>query len=140
MIFLDTTVLLYAVGDSHPLKPACQEIVRLILSQELQATTTIEVIQEFTHVRSRRRSREDAARYARSYAGLLQPLVVIEDIDLHAGLEIFEQVPRLGAFDAVLAAVARRRGASSLVSADTAFGLVSGLSWIAPDALLEGIR
>ena len=55
MIVLDTTVLVYAVGADHPLREPCQLLVRAIADGTILATTTIEVIQEFTHVRGRRR-------------------------------------------------------------------------------------
>ncbi len=140
MIVLDTSVLVYAVGDAHPLKVPCQGLIGLIMQGALEATTTPEVIQEFVHVRSRRRSRENAVGFARDFAGLLQPLTLVEDTDLRAGLEIFEQVPEIGSFDAVLAAVARRIGATRLVSADRRFGSVLGLAWEQPNAFWERVR
>ena len=67
MIVLDTTVLVYAVGVDHPLREPCQQLIRAIADGTILATTTTEVIQEFTHVRARRRDRKDAAELARDY-------------------------------------------------------------------------
>ena len=61
MIVLDTTVLVYAVGVEHPLKAPCQLLIRAIAEGGLVGTTTIEVIQEFTQIRARRRAPKDAA-------------------------------------------------------------------------------
>ena len=47
------------------------------------------------------------------------------------GLELFETSERLGAFDAVLAASARRQG-WALASADVAFEAVQGLRYLNP--------
>lgn len=63
--------------------------------------------------------------------------------DLDAGLSLFQQLPELGTFDAVLAAVALACGAEWLVSADRAFASVPELPWIDPataaiDRLLGG--
>jgi predicted nucleic acid-binding protein len=103
----------------------------------VQATTTIEVIQEFLHIRSRRRSRGDAASLARDFASAFD-LVIATAEDLAMGITLYERHPRLGAFDAVLAAVALHRHAEALVSADRAFGEVSNLIWIDPGgAVLE---
>ena len=63
MILLDTTVLVYAVGDAHPLRQPCRQLVEAVRDAHLRATTTTEVIQEFAHVRSRRRPRHDAAAF-----------------------------------------------------------------------------
>lgn len=127
MILLDTTVLVYAVGGDHPLGAPARRLMEAIASGRLRATTTVEVVQEFVHVRARRRDRRDAAALGRAFAGLLAPLWVTGEDDLAQGLDLFEALPSLGAFDAILAATARARGADGLVSADRAFGEVVGL-------------
>lgn len=134
MIILDTTVLAYAVGVDHPLRAPCQRLVRAIADGEVVATTTIEVIQEFTHVRARRRNRKDAAELARDYIELLSPLLIVEEPDLREGLRLFEETARIGAFDAVLAAAAHAAGADALVSADTGFSAVTSIRHVIPDA------
>ena len=138
MIVLDTTVLAYAVGADHPLRPTCRKIIRAIADGEVLATTTIEVIQEFAHVRARRRGRDDAAALARDYLDLLAPLLVVEEADLRAGLRLFEETASIGAFDAVLAAAAHAAGAEALVSADAGFASLSQLRHVVPDA--DGVR
>ncbi len=130
MIILDTSVLVYSVGEDHRLREPCRALLSAI-STGLDATTTPEVVQEFLHVRSRRRSRSDATTLAEHFVMLLTPLIVIDERALAEGIETFQANDRLGAFDAVLASVARRAGAS-LASADRAFGAVSGLNWLDP--------
>ena len=49
---------------------------------------------------------------------------------LEQGLSIFERIPKLGAFDAVLAATALEAEADGLVSADTAFAEVPRLRFL----------
>lgn len=117
MILLDTTVLLYAVGGDHPLRAPARRVITAIGDGHLAATTTPEVLQEFTHVRARRRGRADAVALAQDLATLLTPLTVVSADDLRRGLRTFEGAEQLGCFDAVLVAVARRLDAL-LVSAD----------------------
>ncbi len=50
MILLDTTVLVYAKGEAHPLRGPCRELIAAIADRRLDATTTVEAIQEFVHV------------------------------------------------------------------------------------------
>jgi predicted nucleic acid-binding protein len=138
VIVLDTTVLLYAVGAQHEFRQPCRDLVRAIAEGEILATTTVEVIQEFTHVRARRRGRKDATELARDYLELLSPLLVVEEPDLREGLRLYVDDARLGAFDAVLAAAAHSIGADALVSADGAFSSVASIRHVAPDQ--EGIR
>jgi len=133
VIVLDTTVLVYAKGKAHPLRDPCRELIAAIADGRLRATTTVEVIQEFVHVRAQRRDRADAVALGSDYADLLSPLLMPTGEHLRGGLTLFEHTERLGAFDAVLAASALDAGAHALVSADTAFAAVPGLTHITPD-------
>ena len=128
MIFLDTTVLVYAVGAEHPLAQVAREILKAVRDGRMRAHTTPEVIEEFAHVRARRYSRADAATLAEAYAIALAPLQVVAPHHLAAGLQMWREVPELGAFDAVLAATAMASDAQ-LISADRAFRHVPGLQW-----------
>jgi predicted nucleic acid-binding protein len=135
VILLDTTVLAHAVGADHVLRPACRRLLEAHVRGEVQAATTVEVLQEFTHVRVRLRrcSREDAVDLARSFAAMLT-LISTDAADLDLGLRLYLAHPRLGTFDAVLAAVALNRRLDTLVSADRAFSEVPELRWIDPAA------
>ncbi len=132
MIVLDTTVLANAVGGDHPLASPCRRLVEAIGEGRVDATTTVEAIQEFVHVRARRRARRDAANLGRSYAELLAPLLTVSAGALERGLRLFERHPALGAFDAVLAAPPWRRGPRRPSPADRAFSSVPGLPWVDP--------
>ena len=134
MIVLDTTVLVYAKGADHPLREPCRALISAIADGHVEATTTVEVLQELTHVRARRRGAADAAALARDYTELLSPLLLLEREHLDHGLSLFELVDRLGAFDAVLAAATLRAGPAELVSADGAFADVPHLRHVVPDA------
>ena len=135
MILLDTSVLVYAVGVEHPLRDPCRDLVSAIGAGSVAATTTIEVIQEFAHVRARRRGRDEAVELASRFADLLAPLITVDRDDLGRGLELFRRHDRLGSFDAVLAAVAQHRThVDTLVSADAAFAGIPGIVHLDPSA------
>jgi uncharacterized protein len=133
VIVLDTTVLLYAKGADHPLRDPARRLIAAVTDGDIEATTTAEVIQEFVHVRAKRRGRTEAVTLGDDYAELLSPLVTVTAEQLHRGLEIFTRCERLGAFDAVLAAAALYIEADALVSADTAFGTVPALTHVNPN-------
>lgn len=139
---MDTTVLVYAVGGAHPLAEPCRRLVHLVGQGTVTATTTVEAIQGFTHVRARRPDRRDAAGVARQYVTLLAPLLTPDEDDLRAGLDLFARHGELGAFDAVLAAVARSAGASALVSADRGFSALDDPVVLDPaaDGFLEHVN
>ena len=132
MIVLDTTILVYATGDVHPARNDSLRLLEAIAHGRIEGTTTIEVIQEFVHVRARRQSRAEAAKSARSFADLLSPLLVIHEAIVEAGLRIFERSNSLGAFDSFLAATAIASGADALVSADGGFSSVPRLMHVVP--------
>lgn len=132
MIVLDTTILVYAKGTEHPLRGPCRAMVEAIAAGTVLATTTPEVIQEFVHVRAQRRSRRDAAELGRSFADLLDPLLIITPAHLIKGMSLFEGHAKLSAFDAVLAAAALGSEAEALVSADATFAQVRSLNHVAP--------
>jgi len=128
VILLDTTILVYAVGDDHPLRDPCRRLINAIGAGRVEATTTVEVVQELLHVRARRRGRADAAATARAYSILLAPLRTVTEEDLRRGLDLYAGVEALGAFDAVLAATAVGAAPiTGLASADRAFAAVPGL-------------
>jgi len=133
MIVLDTTVLVYATGSEHPLREPCRQLVDAIANGALTATTTVEVIQEFTHVRARRMGRADASLLAESFTDLLAPLLPLTESALRQGLQIYAGAERVGAFDAVLAAATLAVGGQTLVSADRSFTEVPGLSNVTPN-------
>jgi predicted nucleic acid-binding protein len=137
MIVLDPTVLVYATAADHHFREPCRQLVSAIADGRLAATTTVEVIQEFAHVRARRCGRADAAGLAGDYVELLTPLLAVTTADLRAGLTLFGRVEGLGAFDAVLAAAAVG-SAATLVSADIAFAAIGELTHVVPD--VAGVR
>jgi uncharacterized protein len=134
VIVVDTTVLVYAVGEDHALREPNRRVVAAITDGAIAATTIAGAIQEFAHVRARRYGRADSTRLARRYVDLLTPLLPVKREDLLDGLDLFEQHPRLSSFDAALAAVAANREVEALVSSDRAFGSVPGLAYVDPGA------
>lgn len=133
MIVLDTSVLVYAVGADHLLRTPCRRLIEAVREGAVTATTTVEVLQEFVHVRSRRRPRADAVDLADAYIDLLSPLLITDEGSLARAFGIFRDVDAVGAFDAILAAVTVESGATALVSADRRFAQVTRLHHVVPD-------
>ena len=143
MIVVDTPVLAYALGGEHVLREPSARLVEAVAAGTVEATTTVEVIQEFTHIHGRRRPRADVASHARDFAELFSPLLSVDREQLERGLALFERHPELGAFDAVLSAAALAASAEAFVSADRGFLAVARLPFVelgspAFDELLAG--
>jgi uncharacterized protein len=123
-------VLVYAVGEAHPLREPSRRLVDAIGDGRVDARTTPEAIQEFVHVYARRHERAAAAAHGARYAELLEPLLTTTATHLEAALQLFERHPSLGAFDALLAATATANDANALVSADRGFAGVRRLRFV----------
>lgn len=132
MIVVDTSILVYAVGVDHPHADPSRRLMRAVSEGRIAATATVDVIQEFVHVRARRRDRRDAVALGRHFARLLRPFLPVGEVELERGLQLFDRHPELGAFDALLAAVALEQQADALVSADAGFSRVPKLNHIVP--------
>lgn len=129
-LLLDTTVLSYATGGGdHPLAGPARAVIRSAIMHPGSATTTPEVLQEYLHVRAHRRGRPEAARRVNDFAGLLSPLVLVEEVDLRLATDLFVEHDHIGAFDSVLAAVALRHDELELVSADRGFASIAELAF-----------
>jgi len=48
VIVPDTTVLVHVTGGDHPLREPCRRIVHSVADGQLEATTTVEVLQDFS--------------------------------------------------------------------------------------------
>ncbi|HEX2164232.1 MAG TPA: type II toxin-antitoxin system VapC family toxin [Thermoanaerobaculia bacterium] len=128
----DTAVFLYAVGREHPYREPCRRLVELAAAGVLHGEASVELLQEYAHVRSRRSGdREAAAREARDVAALCR-LHDVTRSDLLLGLSLFASLPRLEMRDALHAATALERGVFTIVSPDRAFDDVPGLERLDP--------
>ena len=124
MILLDTTCLVYAVGDDHERRASSRALIDAALRGTVTARTTSQIIMEFAHVRGRRRDRMDAASLARDFSDLLGPLETTTAPDVATALTLWQDNPRIGSFDALLLAVAVRTGAEAIVSEDAGLARV----------------
>jgi hypothetical protein len=131
--FIDTNVFLYALGADHAHRAACQSIIELMANGRLSGESSVEVLQEFLHVRLRRAGdRPEALARAEELAVLCRPLHAFEPHDLRRALELARRHEHLGARDAVHAATALNRGIDAIVSADRHFDGIPGLDRVDP--------
>lgn len=132
MIVVDTSILVYAVGTPHRYAEPSRRLMDAAAEGRVAVTTTFGVIEEFLHVRARRRDRREAVVLARNYARFLAPLLAVGEEQLERGLRLFERHGKIGAFDAILAATALVHRAEAFVSGDAGFASIPGLSYVEP--------
>ncbi|MEX2099909.1 MAG: PIN domain-containing protein [Acidimicrobiia bacterium] len=128
-VFVDTNVFVYAVGKAHPLREPARRLLDAAAEGSLRITTTPDVVMEFTHVCSRRRTRAAAVVLARDVALACAPMLDVSPADIARALDLFDRHRDLDAFDSLVAAMALNSTVDALVSADRGFGAVLGLPW-----------
>lgn len=131
-MLLDSNVFLHALGSDAALRAACASIIDAIADDRLTGEAAVVVINEIVHVRHRRtgdRGRAVADGRAASHLVLVHP---VDEVDTANALEVFRAHDGLQVNDAVLVAVARRHGLTTILSTDRGFDDVPGLRRVDP--------
>lgn len=131
-VFLDTNVFIYAAGVPSPHKEACVSLLRRAAEGALDATTSVEVIQELHHVFRRRGRLPDGVALGREVARLFPDLLPITASDVIRSGDILLAQPQLSPRDALHAATALNRGITTIVSTDADLDAVNGLRRVDP--------
>lgn len=121
MTFLDTNVLMYAVGRAHPLRRTAREWLRPAFDGELHLVTSAEVLQELLHVYlpvARTRSLDRALRLVRAGVREVWP---VEEQDVRLARLLADDHDGLSARDLVNLAICRRREVRRIRTFDRAF-------------------
>ncbi|MDZ7670546.1 MAG: type II toxin-antitoxin system VapC family toxin [Gammaproteobacteria bacterium] len=125
MIFVDTNVIMYAVGRAHPLKAAAREFFETALADQTRLCTSAEVLQELLHAYlpvGRMQTWEDALTLVQRLNVAVWPL---ESADVIAAGALQAQFPALDARDLCHLASCRRREVAGIKTYDRALASVS---------------
>ena len=118
--FVDTNVIMYAVGRSHPLRQEARDFFAESLSQDRALVTSAEVLQELLHAYipvGRVQTLQAALELAGSLFQTAWPLEYDDVLHAH---RLIGSHPELGARDLVHLASCQRRGVSSIKTFDRA--------------------
>ena len=125
MTFVDTNVIMYAVGRPHPLRRAAQAFFAGASRNGTPLCTSAEVLQELAHAylpAGRVRVFDAAMKLVTRARVKVWPL---EETDVTLARRLHEQHPDLDARDLCHLASCRRRGVSALKTFDSAFADVA---------------
>jgi len=129
MIFVDTNVIMYAVGKSHPLKKEARDFFRSIYSgARVQPCTSAEVLQELMHAYipvGRISTLDNALRLVDSCISTIWP---VEPEDVRTARLYIDQHAGLGARDLLHLAMCRRRNTNSIKTFDLGLKAAFGKS------------
>ena len=132
-VFIDANVPIYAAGREHLIKEPCARILMLAAEHPRSFVTDAEVLQELLHryLASGRWAlgREVLQAFAEVMHGRIEP-VYANDVD--AAAKLADRHPDVSARDLVHAAVMERLGADRIISADTDFDRLLGVTRLDP--------
>ena len=126
MIFVDTSVLMYAVGRDHPLQPPARRFFAEATTDHQPLATSSEVLQELAHAYlpvERTRALAAALRIVDRTRMEVWPL---ERDDVILGIELAARHPGLGARDLCHLATCQRRGVTRIKTFDRALKAATG--------------
>ncbi|MGL4177726.1 MAG: type II toxin-antitoxin system VapC family toxin [Dermatophilaceae bacterium] len=129
-VFIDTSVLLHAVGGPGPNRASCRRVLEAAEERRAVIHLSAESVQEFLFHRMRVGERRLAVDQTRAVRGLGVVHALDDDV-LDRALELVERHRARGR-DAVIAATALLRGFDDIVTTDRRFVEVPGLSRVDP--------
>jgi uncharacterized protein len=130
VIFVDSNIPMYLVGAPHPNKARARQLLENAITTGDRLVCSAEVLQEVLH-RYVSIGRRDAIQPALdALLGVVDEVFPVERADVEGAKKVLDGSPSLSARDALHVAVMRRRDVRRIMSFDTGFDQVPGLSRI----------
>jgi hypothetical protein len=120
VIFVDTNVVMYAVGGSHPLRENARRFFQETLQRGERLVTSAEVLQELLHAYlpvNRLETLDAALALAEARCGVVWP---VEREDVRLARVLVGRHPGLGARDLLHLACCKRRAVKEIKTFDRA--------------------
>ena len=118
MIFVDTSVLMYAVGKEHPLRQPARRFFAAAATDQQPLATSSEVLQELAHAYLPVERTDALAAALRLVDRTGMDVWPVEREDVLLGIELATLHPALGARDLCHLASCQRRGVTSIRTFD----------------------
>ncbi len=130
--FVDTNIVMYAVGADHAMKQPCLQIFADSEALPLMLTTSTEVLQELLHVYSARGQRQLAIEICRDFVETVDEILPVTYNDFSWALQFHHHHSTIMARDSIHAATIVNNGLSYILTADKHFDKLPGITRIDP--------
>ena len=120
MVFVDTSVVMYAVGRSHPLRPPARSFFAAAMTDRQPLATSSEVLQELAHAYLPVERMQALAAALLLIDRTRTEVWPLERDDVTLGIELAGRHPALGARDLCHLASCQRRGVTRIQTFDRA--------------------
>lgn len=131
--FVDTNILMYAVGTDHPLKKPCLEILEKISHDEIAAVTDTEVFQEIAYRYWSQKKWAVAVEVLKDYQSIFREIYPIEKRQLDDYYSLLTDYEFLSPRDAIHVAVMRSHQLTRILTTDRDFEKLSFLKVSFPE-------
>jgi len=137
--FIDTAVLMYGGGAEHPLREPCRRLLDRIADGDLDAVTSVEVVQEIIRRFMAVRRPELGVAMAQQTLDLFAPVLPVTHAVMRRMPDLVPRYPTLAARDLLHVATCLHEGIREIISPDHGFDGVDGIVRIDPtDPALAG--
>ncbi|MGQ0842682.1 MAG: type II toxin-antitoxin system VapC family toxin [Sporichthyaceae bacterium] len=130
MIFLDSNIPMYLVGDDDARRAHVAAVVRRLVGNGDRMVTDVEVYQEILHRYLAIRRQSSITIAFDTLDALAEAVLPIERPHLDAARDLANAHPTLSARDALHLAVMRQAGIERILSFDRGFDAVAGIERI----------
>jgi len=127
-VFVDSNIPMYLVGASHPNKQLARQLLRAAIARGERLVTSAEVLQEILHRYVAIRRHEAIQPAFDALLEVVDEVLAVTRADAERARDLVLTQPRLSARDALHAALMERSGIRRLISFDSGFDQVAGLT------------
>lgn len=135
--FLDVNVPMYAAGQDHPNREACVWVLTEIANGRLETVIDTEIIQEILYRYGAIQQWQVGVKLAQNLMGLIPGILPVTAADMKTAVLLFARHAAQGvkARDVVHAAVMQTHQLTHIISTDTHFDQIEGITRLDPNRL-----
>jgi len=136
-LYVDSNVFFYAKVQDRVFGECCSRVVSKIASKEIDASTSALVALEVANALRKYGLSKDVADEVRAIFSLGIDVYPVESSDVREAAEIYSEA-KISPYDCAHAAIMKRNGLSTIVSADKEFDRVTWLKRVDPKSIKGG--
>lgn len=137
--FLDVNIPMHAAGTDHPYKAPCVWIMQQVTEGRLPVAIDAEIIQEVLYRYGSLQRWDIAVKMAENLLELVPRVYPISLDDVRRAVDLYQKLAPDGvtARDVLHVAVMQSQGLTHIISTDTHFNRVEGLTRVDPQGLYQ---
>lgn len=132
--FLDSNVIMYAIGGTHPLKHPCARIIERIQGHRLVVVTDTEVLQEILYRYGAIGKPDMALEIGTLVMEIVDEVFSVKADDLRLVMQLLRQQREVNVRDAIHCATMVRHRIRSIITADRDFDRFDRIRRVDPTA------